>query len=106
MKEKIIGWFKTVASKTKRGASKDSMRIVCMYGVGLAIITFLLIWAWMYNWFRSGEPDIPTLITFFKEYTSASVIAAVTFLSVFHVDKNRDGRPDIAEAKAKEKSGN
>ena len=102
MKEKIIGWFKTVASKTKRGASKDSMRIVCLYGAGLAIITFLLLWAWVYTWFASGKPDIPTLLSFFKEYTAPTVIAAVTFLSVFHVDKNRDGRPDIAETKAKE----
>lgn len=102
MKEKIIGWFKTVASKTKRGASKDSMRIVCLYGAGLAIITFLLLWAWLYTWFTSGKPDIPTLLSFFKEYTAPTVVAAVTFLSVFHVDKNRDGRPDIAETKAKE----
>ena len=101
MKEKIIGWFKNVASETKRGASKDSMRIVCMYGAGLAIITFLLLWAWLYTWFTSGKPDIPTLLSFFKEYTAPTVVAAVTFLSVFHVDKNRDGRPDIAETKAK-----
>ena len=102
MKEKIIGWFKTVASKTKRGTSKDSMRIVCLYGVGLTIITFLLLLAWLYTWFVSGKPDIPTLLSFFKEYTAPTVVAAVTFLSVFHVDKNRDGRPDIAETKAKE----
>lgn len=106
MTEKLKTLFGKLIAKTKRGASKDSMRIVCLYGVGLAIITFLLLWAWLYTWITSGHPDIPTLLSFFKEYTAPTVIAAVTFLSVFHVDKNRDGRPDIAEAKAKEKSGN
>lgn len=90
-------------TKAKRGTAKDSMRIVCLYGSGLAIITALLVAGWSYQWYMTGTPDIATLISFFREYTSVSVVAAVTFLSVFHVDKNRDGRPDAAEVKAKEK---
>lgn len=113
MIEKLKSYFEKLKMKitekikeikmTKRGSAKDSMRIVCLYGAGMAIVTILLIAGWVYQWIESGEPDLQALISFFREYTSASVVAAVTFLSVFHVDKNRDGRPDAAELRAKEK---
>ena len=110
MIEKLKSYFEKLKTKitekiktTKRGSAKDSMRIVCLYGIGMAAVTILLIAGWAYQWIASGEPDLQTLISFFREYTSASVVAAVTFLSVFHVDKNRDGRPDAAELRAKEK---
>ncbi len=104
MIEKLKTYLTKAASsitKAKRGTAKDSMRIVCLYGTGLAIITLLLITGWSWQWYMTGKPDIDILISFFREYTSVSVVAAVTFLSVFHVDKNRDGRPDAAEVKAK-----
>lgn len=44
------------------------------------------------------------MISFLKEYASASLVAAVTFISIFNVDKNHDGRPDAAERQAKEDS--
>ena len=106
MLDKLKGYLTKAAgniTKAKRGTAKDSMRIVCLYGSGLAIITLLLIAGWSYQWYMTGTPDITILISFFREYTSVSVVAAVTFLSVFHVDKNRDGRPDAAEVKAKER---
>ena len=81
--------------------AKSSMRIVWFYGIGLALISALLVGGWVYQWMLTGYPDLPLLVSYFKEYTAASVVAAVTFLSVFNVDKNNDGRPDAAEIQAK-----
>lgn len=81
--------------------AKSSMRIVWFYGIGLALISALLVGGWVYQWMLTGHPDLPLLVSYFKEYTAASVVAAVTFLSVFNVDKNNDGRPDAAEIQAK-----
>ena len=82
--------------------AKSSMRIVWFYGVGLALISALLVVGWVYQWMLTGHPDLPLLVSYFKEYTAASVVAAVTFLSVFNVDKNNDGRPDAAELQSKQ----
>lgn len=85
--------------------AKSSMRIVWFYGIGLALISALLVGGWVYQWMLTGKPDLPLLVSYFKEYTAASVVAAVTFLSVFNVDKNQDGRPDAAELQAKKPKG-
>ena len=79
--------------------AKSSMRIVWFYGIGLALISALLVGGWVYQWMLTGQPDLPLLVSYFKEYTAAS---AVTFLSVFNVDKNQDGRPDAAELQSKQ----
>ena len=81
--------------------AKSSMRIVWFYGIGLALISALLVGGWVYQWILTGRPDLPLLVSYFKEYTAASVVAAVTFLSVFNVDKNQVERPDAARLQAK-----
>lgn len=104
MIEKVLnGWKSCAASiaKKRKRTPKTSMRIVYLYGAGLACITVLLIAGWIWQWQATGNPDLPVLISIFKEYTAATVVAAVTFLSVFHVDKNGDGRPDAAEIQSK-----
>lgn len=104
MTEKLKTLFGKLAS-VKKTKIQTSMKIIYCYGGGLAVMTVLLIGAWIYDWYTAGTPDIPTLVNVFKEYTAPAVVAAFTFVSVFCIDKDRDGRPDIAEAKAKEKSG-
>ena len=104
MKEKLLTVWQKLATM-KRTKIQTSMKIIYCYGGGLAVMTVLLIGAWIYDWYTAGTPDIPTLVNVFKEYTAPAVVAAFTFVSVFCIDKDRDGRPDIAEAKAKEKSG-
>ena len=104
MTEKIKTYLTKLAqriTKTKRGSAKDSMRIICFYGAGLAGITILYIAGWLWQWYHTEAPDLPALADFFKEFTAPTVVAAITFVSVWHVDKNRDGRPDIAELRAK-----
>ena len=106
MTEKIKAYLTKLAqriTKTKRGSAKDSMRIVCFYGAGLAGITILYISGWLWQWYQTEAPDLPALADFFKEFTAPTVVAAITFISVWRVDKNRDGRPDAAELRAKEK---
>ena len=83
--------------------TQSSMAIVYFYGTGLLIINFLFIGGWLYQWWTQGKMDLPLLISYFREYAAPSVVAAVTFLTVFNVDKNGDGRPDAAEAKAEGK---
>ncbi len=73
-----------------------SMKIIYWYGGGLAVMTALLIGAWVWLWVETGVPDMATLVTIFKEYTAPAVVAAFTFVSVFCVDKDGDGRPDAA----------
>ena len=113
MTEKLKSYFEKLKTKiterikeikmTKRGSAKDSMRIVCFYGAGLAGITILYISGWLWQWYQTEAPDLPALADFFKEFTAPTVVAAITFISVWRVDKNRDGRPDAAELRAKEK---
>lgn len=93
---------KILAEGKRTRKVKSSMRIVWVYGIGLALISALLVCGWLYQWWATGRPDLPLLVSYFREYTAVSVVAAVTFLSVFNVDKNNDGRPDAAESKAAE----
>ncbi len=85
------------------GNTQSSMAIVYIYGTGLLIINFLFLIGWLSQWMDTGKADLHLLISYFREYTAASVVAAVTFLTVFNVDKNGDGRPDAAEVKAEGK---
>lgn len=102
MMEKFKWLIDRINRERKRTRNaKSSMRIVWFYGIGLALISALLVGGWVYQWMLTGYPDLPLLVSYFKEYTAASVVAAVTFLSVFNVDKNQDGRPDAAELQAK-----
>lgn len=102
MMEKFRWLIDRINRERKRTRNaKSSMRIVWFYGIGLALISALLVVGWVYQWMLTGHPDLPLLVSYFKEYTAASVVAAVTFLSVFNVDKNNDGRPDAAELQAK-----
>ena len=102
MMEKFKWLIERINRERKRTReAKSSMRIVWFYGIGLALISALLVVGWLYQWMLTGKPDLPLLVSYFKEYTAASVVAAVTFLSVFNVDKNNDGRPDAAELQAK-----
>ena len=52
------------------------------------------------NWYHSSVPDLNSLISIFKEYTAPAVVAAFTFVSVFCVDTDGDGRPDAAQRQA------
>lgn len=81
---------------------RTSMMVVYVYGIGLFSLVLLYIFGWCYRWYSSGIPDTGELIQFLKEYASVSLVAAVTFISVFNVDKNRDGRPDAAERQVKD----
>lgn len=109
MMEKLKSLLAKAADKIKDmgvsvgGNTQSSMAIVYFYGTGLLIINFLFIGGWLYQWWTQGKMDLPLLISYFREYAAPSVVAAVTFLTVFNVDKNGDGRPDAAEAKAEGK---
>lgn len=90
---KITNEIKARATSTEQ----TSMKVVYLYGAGLMLLTVLVLASWCINAWQTGKADTNTLISFFREYTAPAVVAAVTFLSVFFVDKNGDGRPDAAE---------
>lgn len=109
MKEKILEYFNKVIEKVKSYIPdaenvQDSMTIVMAYGVLIFVVAAAFMAAWLYDGIRSGVFDTEILLRFFSAVTAPGPVAAVTFLSVFLVDKNRDGRPDAAEEKA-EKGG-
>lgn len=80
--------------------SQDSMVVIIAYGTLLGVISAAFLFAWVYNGFSAGRFSTDEMIRFFTAATGAGPVAAVTFLSVFLVDKNKDGRPDAAETKA------
>jgi hypothetical protein len=84
--------------------ARTSMKIVYAYSAGLILMVALLIAAWLFNWYTNGKPDIPQLLQIFKEYKDQAMILAVGFIIVLCIDKNHDGRPDVAEREAKKDS--
>lgn len=108
MKEKILEYFNKVVEKVKsyipKTTSQDSMMIVILYGCLIAIISATFMVAWAYEGISSGKFDTDIMLRFFSAATAPGPVAAVTFISVFLVDKNGDGRPDAAEDRAEEKT--
>lgn len=80
--------------------AQHSMVVILSYGALLGIMSGAFLFAWIYNGLSSDHFNTEEMIRFFMAATSAGPVAAVTFLSVFLVDKNKDGRPDAAEEKA------
>ena len=78
---------------------------IYLYGGGLMILFLLFISAWLINAF-GYRMDIQSLITFFNSYTSATVVGAIAFVSIFSINKNNDGNSDIAEKKSVEGNTN
>lgn len=87
-----------------KGRVRTSMQIVYVYGAGLIILFLMVIAAWVHDFYRTGTANTTLLINFFKEFTAPAVVGAFTFVSVFCVDKNRDGRPDAAEKEIKKET--
>ena len=105
MKEKLLEYFNKVVEKIKEyipdtGNTQHSMLIVIAYSCLIFLIVMAFMFAWMISGLKSGNFDLSIMLRFFEAATAPSVVAAVTFLSVFFVDKNGDGRPDAAEEKA------
>lgn len=87
-----------------KGRVRTSMQIVYVYGAGLVVLFLLVIAAWVHDFIRTGAANTTLLINFFKEFTAPAVVGAFTFVSVFCVDKNHDGRPDAAEKEIKKET--
>lgn len=105
MKEKFLEYFNKVVEKIKgyipdAGNAQDSMLIVIAYSCLIVLIVMAFMFAWLVSGLKTGTFDMSIMLRFFEAVTAPSVVAAVTFLSVFFVDKNGDGRPDAAEEKA------
>ena len=108
MKEKLLESFNKVMEKVKscipKTTAQDSMMIVIAYGLLIVIIALAFMGAWLYEGFSTGKFDIDIMLRFFSAATAPGPVAAVTFISVFLVDKNEDGRPDAAEQRVEEKT--
>lgn len=90
--------------KAMKRHAQTSMKIVYAYSAGLILMVVLLIAAWLFNWYTTKSPDIPQLLQIFKEYKDQAMVLAVGFIIVLCIDKNHDGRPDVAEREAKKDS--
>lgn len=98
--EKLKPYLDKLMKALPSGNVQDSMRIVFAYGALLFAIAFCLLAAWIWNGMKAGHFDVNQMLAFFSAATGAGPVAAVTFLAVFLVDKNKDGRPDAAEQRA------
>lgn len=102
--DKIMGYFNKAVEKVKeyipKSNAQDSMKIVIAYGILVFVIAIAFMLAWLYSGFKTGKFDTDIMLRFFSAATAPGPVAAVTFISVFLVDKNKDGRPDAAEERA------
>lgn len=96
-------WTRYVPRISRR--ANTSLKVVYLYGAGLLILFFMVIAAWLHDFYRTGTANTAQLITFFKEYAAPAVVGAVTFISVFSVNKNRNGDSDAAEKGAANNEG-
>ena len=94
-------WIRYVPRISMR--ANTSLKVVYLYGAGLLILFFMVIFGWIHDFYRTGVDNTSLLITFFREYAAPAVVGAVTFISVFSVNKNRNGDSDAAEKGAKER---
>ena len=94
-------WTQYVPRISRR--ANTSLKVVYLYGAGLLILFFMVIASWLHDFYRTGTANTAQLITFFKEYAAPTTAGAVTFISVFSVNKNRNGDSDAAEKGAKER---
>ena len=101
--QKLLQGIYSKILQIKRQKIQTSMIIVYCYGGGLALLTLLMITSWAVIWYHSGSPDVNALIDIFKNYTATQVVSAATFVSVFCVDTDGDGRPDAAQKQAEKK---
>lgn len=108
MMDKIMGYFNKVLEKVKeyipKSNAQDSMKIVIAYGLLIFVIALAFMVSWIYSGIKTGNFDIDIMLRFFSAATAPGPVAAVTFISVFLVDKNGDGRPDAAEQRVEEKT--
>lgn len=108
MMDKIMGYFNKVVEKVKeyvpKSNAQDSMKIVIAYGLLIFVIALAFMVSWIYSGIKTGNFDIDIMLRFFSAATAPGPVAAVTFISVFLVDKNEDGRPDAAEQRIEEKT--
>lgn len=108
MKEKLLEYFNKIVEKVKsyipKSKAQDSMKIVIAYGLLIFVIALAFMASWIYSGIKTGNFDIDIMLRFFSAATAPGPVAAVTFISVFLVDKNGDGRPDAAEDRAEEKT--
>lgn len=89
--------LKTIKQKLKK--AKMSMMVIYLYGAGLITLFVMVIASWLAN--AAGyNTNTQILINFWNSYTTAAVIGAVGFVSIFSVDKMRNGESDIAEKKS------
>lgn len=95
----LQGIYKKLSS-VKKKKLQTSMKIIYWYGGLLVILTLLMVVSWLIDWFHAGTPNISSLLDIFKNYTATQVVAAITFISVFCVDTDGDGRPDAAQKQA------
>lgn len=108
MMDKIMGYFNKAIEKVKeyipKSNAQDSMKIVIAYGLLIFVIALAFMASWIYSGIKTGNFDIDIMLRFFSAATAPGPVAAVTFISVFLVDKNEDGRPDAAEQRIEEKT--
>lgn len=108
MKENLLEYFNKIVEKVKsyipKTTAQDSMIIVIAYSFLILLIVLAFMFAWVIAGLKTSIFDMSIMLRFFEAVTAPSVVAAVTFLSVFFIDKNGDGLPDAAEQRAETSS--
>ena len=77
--------LKTIKQKIKK--AKMSMMVIYLYGTGLITLFVMFIASWLAN--TAGyNTNTQMLINFWNSYTTAAVIGAIGFVSIFSVKES------------------
>ena len=106
MVEKIKELFLSAVKKLPDiHISVANMWIIYAYGCFFALFVLAFIVGWAYMAYMQADIDLQALRDMFDSLTDPQVVAAVTFIAVFSVDKDKNGISDAVEDKLANKDG-
>lgn len=102
MLEKIKNLFTKAVNKLPDiRLSKANMWIIYIYGFFCALLLAVFVSGWVFSAYVNDNIDLQVVKDMFDSLTDPQVVAAVTFIAVFTVDKDKNGISDAIEEKLK-----
>lgn len=100
IKNALHGAAEKLVNALPKVEAQDSMMVIFAYAALIGCISVAFMGAWIYDGIHAGKFDTELMLRFFSEATSPVTVAAITGISIFLVDKDKDGRPDVSAQKA------
>ena len=104
MAEKIKQYVSNLSDATKKTIQNISAPFKWIFAIWVGIILILIciyLTAWITMWINN-KAVLSELLSLIKEMISPAMMAAVTMMCAFFVDKDNDGLPDKFEGEDKQ----